>query len=108
MGQGDLINCAVQILSGDDRVRGVWLTGSYGRGTNDKFSDVDLWVAVEPAGVAGQRESVISAHLACAELFLPLARRLHARCEIAWPQALEDALRRHLDKTLTVPLPGSA
>ena len=50
--------------------------------------------------IAANRESVINAHLACAELFLPLARDLHARCGLQWPQALEAALRRHLDKTL--------
>ena len=34
------------MLSRDDRVLGVWLTGSFGRGTDDRYSDVDLWVVV--------------------------------------------------------------
>ncbi len=264
LGQGDFIERAAQVLSRDDRILGVWLTGSYGRGTNDRFSDVDLWVVVEPedvisfgedwpticddiaptvlrkqvpgrpvftqvtsdwvrfdltigtphdierrttitlhplydpAGLSSQlgepgpgrqpdpdkvasltqeflrvlgllpvvvgreeyvvaelgaglalnllvdlmledvlvedrggamhlnrllpseqrqslldlppidatRTSVIDAHLACAALFIPLARDLHTRCKLAWPQAIEDALRRHLDKTLTITLPA--
>jgi predicted nucleotidyltransferase len=42
-----LIERARRVLGGDDRVLGVWLVGSYGRGTNDQFSDVDLWVVVD-------------------------------------------------------------
>lgn len=48
------------------------------------------------------RESAIEFHLACAKAFLPLARDLHARCDLPWPQPLEDALRRHLLRTLSV------
>jgi predicted nucleotidyltransferase len=51
------------------------------------------------------RQSVIDAHLACAAAFLPLARELHTRCRLVWPQQLEDALRRHLATTLSVALP---
>ncbi|WP_329005333.1 nucleotidyltransferase domain-containing protein [Kribbella sp. NBC_00709] len=51
------------------------------------------------------RESVIAANVACAAAFLPLARTLHERCALTWPQALETAARRHLSTTLSVELP---
>jgi predicted nucleotidyltransferase len=50
------------------------------------------------------RESVIATHVACAAAFLPLARELHQRCGIDWPQELEDAARRHLAGRLGVEL----
>ncbi len=43
----NLIDRVKQVLSTDDRVLGVWLTGSHGRGTQDRFSDVDLIVVVD-------------------------------------------------------------
>lgn len=45
-GQRALIERAERVLGRDDRVLGVWLVGSFGRGTQDRFSDVDLWVVV--------------------------------------------------------------
>jgi hypothetical protein len=36
----------------DDRVRGLWLTGSLGTGTDDEFSDVDMFVQVRDADLA--------------------------------------------------------
>lgn len=51
------------------------------------------------------RESVIAGHLACAAAFLPLARDLHQRCGLPWPQEFEDAASRHLHTTLSVRLP---
>lgn len=51
------------------------------------------------------RESVIGAHVACAAAFLPLARDLYVRCQLDWPQELEDAARRHLATTLSIELP---
>jgi predicted nucleotidyltransferase len=45
-GQRALIDRAEHVLSQDDRVLGVWLVGSFGRGTDDQYSDVDLWVVV--------------------------------------------------------------
>lgn len=53
------------------------------------------------------RESVIEAHVACASVFLPLARGLHDRCGLVWPQEFEDATRRHLTKALSIELPES-
>jgi hypothetical protein len=263
LGQRELIERVKRVLGRDDRVLGVWLVGSYARGTNDQFSDVDLWVVVDPADVdrfcddwpricdeiaptvfrrrigdrpifnqitpdwlrfdvsvgtpdamasrtrstvlplhdptglsAGLREpgppkqpdpdrvasigqeflrvlgllpvvvgreefvvgesgagllrsmlidlmlqdvavedlggalhlnrllpaerrqiltdlppleatgeSVIARHVACAAAFLPLAKDLHRRCGLDWPQELEDAARRHLKKALSVELP---
>ena len=53
-----------------------------------------------------ERESVIAAHLAGAAAFLPLARDLHQRCGLDWPQQIDEAARRHLSETLSVDLPG--
>lgn len=33
-------------------VRAVWLAGSRGRGTNDEFSDIDIWIALDDAAMA--------------------------------------------------------
>jgi hypothetical protein len=37
----------------DDRVRGLWLTGSLGSGTDDSFSDVDMFVLVRDHDLPG-------------------------------------------------------
>jgi predicted nucleotidyltransferase len=54
-----------------------------------------------PAAEAS-RESVLDAHLACARLFLPEARRLAASIGVEWPAPLEAALRRRLETELGV------
>jgi len=48
------------------------------------------------------RDSVVGGHTALAALFLPRARRLAARIEAAWPEALEAATRRTLEARLGV------
>ena len=45
-GYRQLFHRAVKVLGSDDRVRGVWLSGSLARGTADEASDLDLLVAV--------------------------------------------------------------
>jgi hypothetical protein len=50
-------------------------------------------------------ESVIAAHVVCAAAFLPLARDLHRRNGLEWPEEMEAALRRHLRATLSIELP---
>jgi hypothetical protein len=48
--QQDLIDRVVEDLAADTRVRGLWLTGSFGAGTADELSDVDMFVLThEPA-----------------------------------------------------------
>jgi predicted nucleotidyltransferase len=39
----------VEVLEADPRVQAVWLSGSFGRGEADEWSDLDLHVAVEDA-----------------------------------------------------------
>ncbi|WP_432886733.1 nucleotidyltransferase domain-containing protein [Kribbella sp. CA-245084] len=51
------------------------------------------------------RDAVITANLTCATHFLPLARTLHTKCALPWPQPLEDAARQHLSTTLSIHLP---
>ena len=53
-------------------------------------------------GVEATRESAIAAHVACAQAFLPLARELTKRCELAWPVDLERAARAHIYQRLGV------
>jgi predicted nucleotidyltransferase len=48
--QQQLVERVRDDLLADGRVRGVWLTGSLGAGTDDAFSDVDMFVVV-PDGV---------------------------------------------------------
>lgn len=57
--------------------------------------------------IVSDRESAISVHRACAEIFLPLARDLSDRVGNDWPQALEDACRAHLKRELGIRLPGA-
>jgi hypothetical protein len=42
-----LLDRIVAILYADKRVLGAWLSGSFGLGEEDKWSDLDLQVAVE-------------------------------------------------------------
>jgi hypothetical protein len=49
-GYGPLFDRAVEVLGADERVRGVWLSGSLARGTADAGSDLDLLVAVADEG----------------------------------------------------------
>lgn len=56
--------------------------------------------------VEATHSSTLAAHLACAELFLPLARDLAARCGAGYPEAMVDACRTHLRTALDVDLPG--
>ena len=60
---------------------------------------------VDLPAMAANHESVLAANVACAAAFLPLARDLHERCGLRWPQELEDAARRHLATELAVELP---
>jgi hypothetical protein len=54
---------------------------------------------------SASREGVLGATLAFAAIFLPRARRLASEIGAAWPSELEEALRRHLRRTLGVTLP---
>lgn len=50
--------------------------------------------------ISAERQSVVAAHLACAELFLPLARSLCRQTQTPWPAAFDEATRRHLHTQL--------
>jgi len=52
--------------------------------------------------VEATRDSVLAAHLACARLYLPLARDVCSRTAAEWPEAAERALRAHLSRMLAV------
>ncbi|HEY9010447.1 MAG TPA: nucleotidyltransferase domain-containing protein [Devosia sp.] len=47
MNQQSLVTRVVDALEPDERIRGLFLTGSFGRGTADQWSDVDLLALVE-------------------------------------------------------------
>src|SRR5690348_5112902 len=52
----------VLLLEQDERIAAAWLSGSLGRGTEDAWSDLDLWVVVADehldAVLDARRESV--------------------------------------------------
>lgn len=45
-GYGKLFDRAVEVFYGDDRVRGMWLHGAFGRGGADSASDLDISIAI--------------------------------------------------------------
>lgn len=49
MDQDQLIARITETLREDQRVLGAWLAGSRGRGAEDEFSDVDIWLVVAAA-----------------------------------------------------------
>jgi hypothetical protein len=49
MDQQSLVARVATALEPDQRIRGLFLSGSFGRGTADEFSDVDLLAVVAPA-----------------------------------------------------------
>ena len=54
--QQQLVDRVHEDLLADRRVRGLWLTGSLGTGTDDAFSDVDMFVLVGPDDLASYLE----------------------------------------------------
>jgi predicted nucleotidyltransferase len=67
--------------------------------------DAQLAAIDELPPISATRESAIAVHMAVARLFLPLARDLSKRTGTPWPDALESALRAHLDSQLGLKLP---
>jgi predicted nucleotidyltransferase len=63
-------------------------------------------ILVDLPPLQATREAVITANIACAIHFLPLARTLHTRCGLTWPEELEAAARRRLSTTLSIDLPA--
>ena len=49
MNQNELIARVTVALTGNTRIRALFLSGSFGRGTEDAFSDVDLLAVADPA-----------------------------------------------------------
>lgn len=52
--------------------------------------------------ITATREAVIAGHLACAQLFLPIARDLCDKAGVQWPAELEHAVREHLHRSLSL------
>jgi predicted nucleotidyltransferase len=53
MSEPDLmVERIVGILQEDERVRAAWLCRSRASGTNDEYSDIDVWLVVRPADLA--------------------------------------------------------
>src|SRR5690606_30329226 len=55
-GYRQLFDRLLAVCRADERIRGVWLTGSLARGVADAGSDLDVVVAVRDADVAGFAE----------------------------------------------------
>lgn len=51
-GQRALLQRLIEVLDADERVESAWLSGSFGRGIGDVFSDIDLTVVVEEEDLA--------------------------------------------------------
>jgi predicted nucleotidyltransferase len=51
----DLLARIVGVLDSDQRVRAAWLSGSFGRGEADAWSDLDLHVALDDDELVGFR-----------------------------------------------------
>jgi hypothetical protein len=66
--------------------------------------DAQLAAIDELPPILATRESAIAVHMAVARLFLPLARDLSKRTGTPWPDALESALRAHLESQLGLKL----
>ena len=60
-------------------------------------------LAALPA-IEATRESAVSAHVACARVFMPIARDLCRRASVPWPADLENAARAHLRAAMSVEL----
>lgn len=43
----ELLDRITTALDQEPRVRAAWLVGSYGRGTADEFSDLDVWLVAD-------------------------------------------------------------
>jgi predicted nucleotidyltransferase len=60
--RGALLRRATEVLEADRRVVAAWLLGSLGRGDEDEWSDLDLWVVVRDDAIRevadGRREYV--------------------------------------------------
>ena len=64
MNQQDIIAAAKTALADDEAVRGLFLSGSFGRGTHDEWSDVDLLAIVaknDQRGVADRWKVALNA-----------------------------------------------
>ncbi len=58
-----LLQRAITLLQGDERVVAAWLIGSEGRGEADELSDIDLWVVVADEHidvVKAQRREIVA------------------------------------------------
>lgn len=65
------------------------------------LADVDVYHRLESLPpISATAEAVTAGHLACARIFLPLARTLHDRSGAAWPTAMAEALEAHLSETV--------
>jgi hypothetical protein len=94
--RGLLIQLMLQDVAIEDRGGALKLAGVLPADRLQALADL-------PA-VEATRESVIAGHLACAQLFLPLARQIAKACDADWPTELEQALRDHLRRTLALEL----
>lgn len=68
MDQHALIARVAAALEPDQRIRGLFLSGSYGRGTADVFSDVDFWAVIRKE----DQEAVAADWRAVLETIVPI------------------------------------
>ena len=71
MDQEALIARVAEALKPDERVRALFVSGSFGRGTADRYSDVDLLAILEPA----EREAFAAQWFDRLDAIMPLVFR---------------------------------
>jgi hypothetical protein len=69
---------------------------------NRLLSDEQMAVLLSLPGIEPERQSVIDAHLAYADAFLPRARALASRAGVEWPEAFEAATWLFLQRELGI------
>lgn len=93
-----VIQLMVEDVAVEDRGGALRLRGLL---PDDRLAAIEALPAIEAT-----RESVIAVHLACAQLFLPLARDLATRTGVSWPDALDTAMREHIYRELGIEVAG--
>ncbi len=98
-GYAALLATAVGIVAADDRLRGLWLGGSCGRGVADTGSDLDLLVAVADAswadvvadlpGLWDALDPVLARPIPGAEWIIAVTTRAGLRCDLV-PERVGD------------------
>jgi hypothetical protein len=105
LGRGEYVLCTM----GAGHLRDHLITlmkaeaGTLGEGAlhlSRSVSPADMAILTAIPMPPADRDSIVAAHMALAQAFIPRARAFHARHALTWPEAFEAATRAHLADTL--------